>query len=373
MTEWTGREQERVDRCDVVIVGAGIVGAAVAARLVLEGIETALLDAQEVAGGATGRCAGLVLTGLSSPYSRVVADHGRQLAPEIWALTVEGRQRLVAAADSLEVPVEPTGSLAVAVNEAEADILGESASLMREDGFDASFDRGDPLNRDFCAALRCSKDVTVDAKVLSQALLSSSDVVVHEGTEVQALELERDGVRVWAHGRTVFCSAVVLAIDSYAPLLDSFFVDKISPTSGLVLATEPLDDIVLEQPCCANDGYTYCRQLPDHRVLFGGWRRSYTPSLDGEVDSTLEDGLHRFASRHFPEVQVERADRWSGLGGFTSDGLPLVGRLPDLPPVYFGVGLGSRGLAWAFVVAERVTELMLHDTDPGLLSVARLA
>jgi glycine/D-amino acid oxidase-like deaminating enzyme len=46
--------------------------------------------------------------------------------------------------------------------------------------------------------------------------------------------------------------------------------------------------------------------------------------------------------------------------------------LPDLPRAYFAVGLGGRGLAWAFVVAERLVELMLHDADPGLFSAVRL-
>jgi glycine/D-amino acid oxidase-like deaminating enzyme len=58
--------------------------------------------------------------------------------------------------------------------------------------------------------------------------------------------------------------------------------------------------------------------------------------------------------------------------GFTPDGLPLVGRLPDLPQVYFAVGFGGRGLAWAFVVAEQLAALMLHDESPGALSATRL-
>ena len=52
--------------------------------------------------------------------------------------------------------------------------------------------------------------------------------------------------------------------------------------------------------------------------------------------------------------------------------LPLVGVLPDLPRACFAVGLGGRGLAWAFVVAERLVELALHDADPGLFSAVRL-
>lgn len=49
-----------------------------------------------------------------------------------------------------------------------------------------------------------------------------------------------------------------------------------------------------------------------------------------------------------------------------------LGRLPDLPAVCLTVGLGGRGLSWAFVVADQLTDLMLHDADPALLSVARL-
>jgi glycine/D-amino acid oxidase-like deaminating enzyme len=200
-------------------------------------------------------------------------------------------------------------------------------------------------------------------------------VTVHERTEVYNLEREQDGVRVWAQGRTVFCSAVVLAVNGYAPLFNFYFADKVTPTRSLVFATEPLSRVVLEQPCYADYGYAYCRQLSDRRLLLGSWRRPRPASRERQVDQEQEtelgdvvrDGLLRFALRHFSDVQINTggADRWSGVMGFTPDGLPLVGRLPDLPQVYFAVGLGGRGLAWAFVVAERLVQAMLHNTDPG--------
>nr|HID14552.1 FAD-binding oxidoreductase [Anaerolineae bacterium] len=369
---WTEQGQKRADACDVVVVGAGLVGAAVAARLAREGFDTAVLEAQRVAGGATGRSAGMVFTGLAGHYNWAVSAYGRQKAREVWALTVEGRERLVETAKRLKVPVEHTGSLALAVEEAEADALRESAELLQEDGFDAWFSPGDPLERGFCAALRQPDDVVVDAGVLTRALLATCDVTVHEGTEVYALEPEGDDVRVWARGRTVLCSGVVLAINGYASLLDSYFTDKVAPTRSLVFATQPLDKVVLEQPCSADYGYEYCRQLPDRRLLLGGWRRAHTSSQDIELGDVVRDGLLRFASHHFPEVEMRSVNRWSGTMGFTPDGLPLVGQLPDLPQVYFAVGFGGRGLTWAFVVVERLVELMLHDADPGILAVARM-
>ncbi len=369
---WTEQEQKRIDACDVVIVGAGLVGAAVAARLAREGLDTAVLEARSVAAGATGRNAGMVLTGLAGHYNQAVSAYGRQKAQDVWTLTVEGRERLVETAERLEIPVERSGSLALAVEEAEVNALRESAQLLQEDGFDAWFGPTDPLGRGFRAALRQPDDVTVDAAALTRALLATCDVTIHENTEVYSLEPEGDGVRVWAQGRTVLCGAVVVATNGYAPLLDPYFADKIAPTRSLTLATGPLDAAALEQPCYADYGHEYCRQLPGRRLLLGGWRRPHTSNPEAELGDVVWDGLARFASCHFPEIELDSANRWSGIMGFTPDGLPLVGRLPDLPRAYFAVGFGGRGLAWAFAVAERLVGLMLHETDPGILSAARL-
>ena len=376
MAIWTEREQKRVDSCDVVVVGAGLVGAAVAARLSRAGFDTAVLEARSVAGGATGRSAGMVLAGLAGHYNWAVGAYGRQRAREVWALTAGGRERLVETAERLAVPVGNTGSVALAVESAEAEALEESATLLQEDGFDVRFESGDPLGRGFRAALYNPADVTVDGAALTRSLLAAEEVTVHERTEVYDLEPEGEGVRVWAQGRNVLCSGVVLAVNGYASLLDHYFTDKVAPTRSLIFATEPLDEVALEQPCCADYGYEYCRQLPDRRLLLGGWRRPQSSDqekgLVPDLGDVVRDGLTRFASRYFPEIETRDADRWSGIMGFTPDGLPLVGSLPDLPQVYFAVGLGGRGLAWAFVVADRLVELMLRDTDPGILSAARL-
>jgi glycine/D-amino acid oxidase-like deaminating enzyme len=133
---------------------------------------------------------------------------------------------------------------------------------------------------------------------------------------------------------------------------------------------------VLDVPCSADYGYETCRQLPDRRLLLSSWRRprvgdSQEPEAD--LDDVVQLGLARFAERHFPDIENHGTDRWSGVMGFTSDGLPLVGTLPHLSQVYFAVGLGGRGLASAFVAAERLIALMWRDTDPGILSAERLS
>jgi len=376
-------EQRRIDTCDVVVVGAGLVGAAVAARLARAGVDTAILEAQETAGGATRRSAGMTLTGLTGSYKEATKTYGRQKARKIWSLTIEGRERLIEAAEQQKIPIGNTGSLTLATGEAEAKALKESATLLREDGFDVQFYPSDPLARGFTVALRHPADATVNAAALTQSLLDNNDVTVHERTEVHDLESEGGKVRVWAQRRTVLCNAVVLAVNGYAPLLDSWFVDKITPTRTLTFSTEPMNEIVLEQPCCVNTSggdYKYCRQLPDRRLLLSDRHRpshNLSRQSNGERDmaglnDAAKDRLTRFTRHYFPEVKIDNVDLESGVLGLTPDGLPLIGRLPDRRQVHFAIGLGGQGLAWAIVIAERVVKFLLHDIDPGILSAARL-
>ncbi len=369
--------EQRADVCDVVVVGAGIVGAAVAARLARQGLRVAVLEAQQVAGGATGRSAGLLLTGVPGHYHWAVRFFGREAARALWELSVEGREHLMEAAAHLGVRVERTGSLALAVTEEEAEALRASAELLREDGFDAGFSRTDPLQRGFLAALQRPDDGVVDAADLTRALLVSAPVTVHADTEVQGLEAEGADIRVWAYRRTVRCGAVVLAAGGYAPTLEPTLSRWVNPGHALLVTArldEGRDEPPLTLPCYADYGYEYARPLPDGRLLMGAWRYPRRPSLaenSPDPDAALREGLSRFVRRYFPEVEGRIVHRWTGIFGCTPDGVPVVGALPHLPGVYFALGLGGWGLCWAFVAAERVVEMMLEGAPAGLLDAQR--
>lgn len=364
----------RVDQCDVVVVGAGIVGALAAARLARRGLQVAVLDAQQVAGGATGRSAGLVLSGMHGHYQWAVQTFGREPARALWAMSIEGREHLAETAFRLGVPMERSGSLALAVTKEEADALRASAELLREDGFEVRFEATDPLHRGFLAAVHRPNDGVVDARDLTGALLASMPVAVHTDTEVQVLEPEGADVRVWAHRRTIRCGAVILAVDGYALILEPSLSRWLVPGRALVVIAEARNAPLPPVPCCADYGYEYLRPLPDNHLLLGAWRYPRWPSGTGspDPDESLRAGLSRFARRYFPEVEGHVVQRRAGGIGCTPDGLPVVGGLAHLPGVYFALGLGGWGLCWAFVAAERVVEMMLEGASAGLLGTERL-
>jgi glycine/D-amino acid oxidase-like deaminating enzyme len=361
---------QRVDACEVVVVGAGLVGAAVAANLAAEGLDVAVIEARNVAGGATGHTAGLVLTGLPIFYAQAAERYGRETAQAVWRLTVGNRDSVASAADRLGVELQRTGSLVLAENDEQAALLQTSSELLTEDGFEVSFESVDPLNRGFAAALRYPEDAVVDAVGLTQSLFSAYEIPVHTGTEVFKLEQDGSEIKVWAHGRLVRATTVVLAVNAYAPLVDRYFSDKIAPVRGHTLVTDPLEQALAPAP--GSVAPFFFRQDDDGHLFFMAWPTRYeTPAASAE-ERTAEVDLMRFVGRYFPETSARFARRTSSVMGISRDGLPLIGALPHLPQVFFVVGFAASGMSLAFAAADLLAGLVLRGAEPDVFSARRL-
>jgi gamma-glutamylputrescine oxidase len=370
ITSLEARKAKRVDTCEVVVVGAGLVGAAVVANLVSEGIEVAMLEARDIAGGATGRTTGLILTGLPTLYARAAEQHGRETAQALWRLTVNNRASLMSAADRLGVELERSGSLLLATDAEEAAALETSAEMLAADGFEVRFEAKDPFNRGFAAALHHPDDVVVDTVALTRGLIEAHNVSIYTSTEVYELEEDGDEVLVLARGCAVRASTVVLAVNAYAPLIDGYFSDKVAPAGNHTVVTHPLGERLIGFPGKAGP-FTF-RQTRDGRLHFTVWSRQYETPPAGPNDRSAEVDLMRFVGRHFPEATSRFARRESSVSGVTRDGLPIIGALPHLPQVFFAVGFGGCGLSLAFAAADLLTGLIVRGAEPALLSARRL-
>lgn len=358
---------------DAVVVGGGIVGAYAASLLRQAGRDTLLLEARDLASGATGRNAGMVLLGLSDYYAVAVERYGRERARELWQLTARNRERTRDLLRQLDLPYTPAGSLLLAGTLDEAATLEASARLLLADGFNVEYHARDPLGRGFAAGLRQPDDLTINPVQFTRAVAVASGATLLRDCEVYALEPLARGCRVRAKRITVECEHVLLAVNAYAPNLHPYFAGKVAPTRAQMLATAPTAPL-LSTAVYANWGYEYIRQLADGRVLLGGGRRRFATTEVGYHDTTTPDvqqALAEFLHRHFPEVDAPVTHRWSGVMGFTRDGIPLVGRLPDLPGVGFAVGFTGHGLGIGLMAAERAVELLLHDTPAGIFDATR--
>jgi glycine/D-amino acid oxidase-like deaminating enzyme len=128
--------------------------------------------------------------------------------------------------------------------------------------------------------------------------------------------------------------------------------DEIVPIRGQGLAAE-VEGLHSQEGCFATHWkLNVWRQDREGILHLGGWRhdawdRSYwktRPELDPRLQGDLEEWFHAA----FPRVKLRAIRRWSGIFGWTSDYLPLVGPLPGAPDELVISGFSGGGLPFAF-------------------------
>ena len=80
---WQDASTDRTIECDICVVGAGMVGLYTARLLEGQRQRVCVLEARHIAAGASGRNAGMVLTGSAYYYHEALRVYGRELAREI--------------------------------------------------------------------------------------------------------------------------------------------------------------------------------------------------------------------------------------------------------------------------------------------------
>lgn len=366
---------------DLCIVGGGVIGSSIAWFARQAGIDALLLDARQPALGATGRNAGMALCGIAESYAGAVQQYGRQTARELWQLTIDNREMMLGLTADLGVPFERCGSWLLADCGEEAAILAESTQLLQADGFDHHFTPTDPFGRGFLAGLHRPADGVIQPAHFNRALIEAAGVPVLSGAAVTEIAPDGAGLRVFSSRGTVRARRVMLATNGYSALLHPFFQGKVHPQRGQIQVSEPAP-LVFPVAGYSHFGYYYFRQVAEPnqpemgRWLIGGARHLNFAAEAGHTDENVTEKVQAdiaaYTAHYFPELaDVPISHRWAGTMGFTDDGLPLVGELPDLPGVFYCVGFNGHGMGLGIAVAERAFGLMAEGSHPGIFDGAR--
>jgi gamma-glutamylputrescine oxidase len=138
-----------------------------------------------------------------------------------------------------------------------------------------------------------------------------------------------------------------------------------------VIVSAPLDRVLYDKPHYARQGFDYWQQLPDGRLLLGGFRDvSIMDELTDveETTPTIQASLERFMGELIGEVPTI-THRWAGIFGLTQDMLPLVGLVPGHENVWAAGGYSGHGNVLGFACGELVADAILGDTPSPQLTL----
>jgi glycine/D-amino acid oxidase-like deaminating enzyme len=384
--------RERIT-ADIVIVGAGITGVALALWLARAGLRPVVVEAREIAAGASGRNGGFLLGGTAETYAAARERYGAERARRIWAYSADNNALAVELAGELrergvETGFARNGSLRIALADAELEEIRRSVALLAADGWNAEMLDRAALPERLRATYLGASYHPLDAEIQPAryvrgiaALAAEAGAAFYGHSPVTAIAEDGNGVRVTTPEGSVSAGTLVLATNAWlgesgALLGADWLARAIAPTRGQMLTTAPVADLGFPCPCYADEGYQYWRQLPDGRLAVGGWRNHAFASeigLDETPNETVQTQLERFVRETLglPDAQVEH--RWAGAMAFSVDGLPLVGKLPDHQRIYLAGGYTGHGNAYALTAACVLTALIQGGThrDADLFDPAR--
>ena len=346
-------------RVDVAIVGAGVTGCSAALRLAEGGLRVRVFDQRGVAEGASGRNGGFALRGGATRYDIARETYGVDSARELWHWTERALDRMEPlAGDALT----RRGSLRLAADEEERDNIRAEYEAMREDGIAAEWVDDLPAHlRAFYGAIDHPGDGSLQParfvrRLASRAAVAGAEFREHERVDdVAALDAEH----------------VVVATDGYGHGLVAELADTIWPTRGQVIVSEPLDRVLYDRPHYARQGFDYWQQLPNRRIVLGGFRDvSIMDELTDveEMTPVIQESLERFMGELIGETP-RISHRWAGIFGLTQDMLPLVGRVPAREGLWVAAGYSGHGNVLGFACGELVADAILGDTSSPQLEL----
>jgi gamma-glutamylputrescine oxidase len=161
---------------------------------------------------------------------------------------------------------------------------------------------------------------------------------------------------------------IVIATDGSGRGLRPELDDALWPARGQVLATAPLDEQLFACPHYARQGFDYWQQLPNGRIILGGFRdfSILTEMTDDETTTgPIQEALDAFLGEllgYMPEV----THRWAGIFGLTQDLLPLVGPVPGQDGVWIAAGYSGHGNVLGLMCGELVAAALRGAGDPLL-------
>lgn len=365
---------------DVCIVGAGFTGVSAALYLLERGYSVALLEANRVSWGASGRNGGQLIHGIADP-DKLSALVGQERSDALWQLGFETIDIVKQRVQQFGIQCDlKFGYVNAALNQTQLKELEEYKDFCEDKGFPGSLTLLDQTtlgsfvgSDHYVGGL--VDDVSGHLHPLNLCLGEARGVeqlggLIYEQTQVTGIKNGELAVVRTDQG-TVKARFVVLACNAYLNGLVKELNGMALPAGSYIVATEPLTAEVANQilphdsaVCDLNTVLDYFRLSADRRLLFGG-RCNYSGRHPKSIAATLQPRMVKvFPQLKDAQVQFE----WGGNLAISLNRIPQLGRLEKnvfYAQGYSGHGVGTTHLAgriMADAIAGNAEHLDVFDS-----------
>lgn len=360
---------------DLIIAGAGIVGACCALEASAAGLRVAIVEPGAPGGASTAAGMGHLVVMDDDPAEFALSRWSLELWKDLVDMDDAGYARcgtLWVATDADELPLLAAKAARLGAAGVAAECLDARALHALEPA----------LSPDLPGGLRVASDGVVYPPRLARAFVQRScerGATLHVGRRVAALEAQ--GVRL--DDGTRLAGPVLVACGCATPTLLPEL--PIRARKGHLVITDRYPSLlrheVLEIGYAASahgdadSSVAFNAQpRPSGQILLGS-SREYG-AIDSEVSAPMLARMLERSFRFIPALRALKAIRaWAGFRPATPDGLPWIGAVPGRKDVWVAAGHEGLGVTTATGSARLLVDLLLGRTpaiDPLPFSPARI-
>lgn len=360
---------------DLVIIGGGFTGCSAALEAAGQGARVALLEAQTIGHGGSGRNVGLVNAGLWLPPDQVMAQLGQAEGIHLNTVLADGPNQVFDLIETHDIQCEPVrhGTLHCA----------HAPRGMRDlqDRYEQQAVRKAPValldmksaqqaigSKRFHGALRDFRAGTVQPLAYARGLAraaTQAGAQVFEHSPVRAVQSKGHEWHIRTPDGTVRAGSLLVATNAYHQDFSGLQAAALTPVHYFQLATAPLPTSVGAQILPNREGCW------DTGLVMTSFRMDQSGRfILGAMGLPDRLGLHRnWAERAlvrlFPQLAGHAFDHfWSGRIGMTQDHIPKIQRHGSNG--YSVFGYSGRGISPGTVFGRSCARALLNGTEADL-------
>lgn len=365
----SGRED-----CDTVIIGGGLAGLTTALQLARGGQKVALLEAENVGFGASGRNGGFVSPGFATGADDIARVAGKDTARKLFHLSAEGVEFIRDTIRDLKIErAHPQpGIMSVLRYDGGASLKAYREQLLEEYGYELDFLDIDEVrsvlkSERYFQALRNPRAFHMHPLNYLRAVAAEVERLggrIYEGSPAMSTSLSGAEKRVRTAGGEVRARHVVFTTGGYTGNIDRRLKRAFLPIATYVMLSEEAPDLIASA-IATRDAIGDNRRAGDYyrlvddgrRILWGGRITTRPASTAGLVQELRREMIGTYPQ--LAELRTELA--WSGLMSYARHLMPQIGEVE--PGVWYCTAFGGHGLNTTAIGGKVVAEGILGQSN----------
>jgi gamma-glutamylputrescine oxidase len=347
---------------DVCVVGGGFTGVATALTLAERGYRVAIVEANRIGWGASGRNGGQLINGISG-LGKVAKANGADVDDLLWELGWRGHSIVRERIEKYGIQCDfKEGFVEVALKERQVADLEAYAADRERRNWPYRYElwsREETQERlgteAYVGGFACYRDGhlhPLNLCVGEARAAASLGVTIFEQSPVTGI-VHGDRPVVKTERGEIRADAVVLAGNAYGKLEPKHLSNLVFPAGSYIIATEPLSEETVQRinprdvaVCDVNEVVDYYRLSADRRLLYGG-----ACNYSGREPRSIEAYIRPRMMKVYPELADKRIEfQWGGKIGIVLNRVPAVGRIHG--NVYYCQGYSGHGVNATHVMGE---------------------